>query len=601
MTVSVCFPWRADDGHRDRLAAWILKRWELLFPDYQLLKGACDDGPFNRSQAINEAFSRSSGDIIIVADLDTIFRAMDVREAVAHVEKDPNSWGFGFTDYIKLTAECTEQVLSRPAEAEFHIKSVDAYESSQSTMSGLLFITKEGFEKVGGFDAGFVGWGYEDSAFTQVADRKLSHHFRVPGGYLLHLEHDEPPKIESTARNSEYFEEKYLGLFKPEPKTLPAGFLDVPYADQQFTVEGRVPPYQWSATGLPLGLELAPGAVLCGTPQRHEMTTVVVSVADAENVTVTRTYGLSIAPTPFLRGKLRVAVYCNWDEPFAELMFRLRRATPGLGVDNVYKSLWFVPPEEEHRHGLVFNAVRDGDRLFCKPKDTYVIIMEPPEILGADHKWLTTQHPQHKAHIFMFGGGSVHEEALGLHIPQATLSPSHVLPSSKQRRCSMICSDSDRTPYHKKRRQVLAALRETVLDIDFYGRGMAKDPNDSRVKGPINTPTKDYALRPYSFVIDFENTHRDVMTDKFIDPILNGCVPITNSTGAAKVFPKGSFEFMDFDWSVEQIVGAIEAVITQPAFDLIRYDAPVSAAKRLVSTGSVNICEWMYQQIGVPQ
>lgn len=595
MTVSVCFPWRADPD-RDRLATWILRRWALLFPDYELVLGACDDGPFNRSQAINDAFARSSGDIIIVADLDTIFHAHFVEEAVTRVESDPNAWGFGFSEYIKLTPSYTDWVLRYQADITVLEQYVEAYESSSTTTSGLLAISREGFTKVGGFDARFVGWGWEDVAFTDTADRLLSPHFRVEDGYLLHLWH-EMSHTEANDNlvkdNQRRYQENYLGLYAPDPPTLPDGVLGEPY-QQQLSVRNRIPPNTWTATGLPPGIELDPDGEICGTPTRTCLNTVIVNVVDAEGASVSRTFPPIKIVGPLLpQGIRKVGVYSSWDETFEHLMERLRWATPALDdYYNNYKTLHFVPATEPHDFALVFNAVNKVSTL---PKNTYVLIFEPPEIIGPSNRWLTDRHPQASSNIFMFGGGSIHEQVLGLHIPQATLSPPETLPSRKPHRCSMICSDKTVTPYQKKRREVLVALQKTGLDIHFYGRNMRTSYLDPRVEGEIDGPTKDEALRPYTFVIDFENTHRDVVTDKFIDPILNGAVPITNSTGAAKAFPSGSFEYVDFDWPVEKIVAAIGAIITQKS--LTQYDKPVAQARRLVSAGPLNICEWLYRKI----
>lgn len=288
---------------------------------------------------------------------------------------------------------------------------------------------------------------------------------------------------------------------------------------------------------------------------------------------------------------MRVGLYCDWNEPFNDLIFRMALTAPSLNYQGEYKSLTFVKPEEPHDFALVFNA---SEEVHCKPENTYVIIFEPIEILGENNPWLDPNtHPQGpQAHIFSFCGATQYPTAYGLHLAQASLVYDEYTPSRKARRCSMICSYKTYTPYHRKRREILSALKDTDLDIHFWGRGIEQD--DPRVKGEITDYLKNQALWDYSYVIDFENSPHNVLTDKFIDPILSNAVPITNSTIAHRIFPRGSFRAIDFEMSVPDIVKRITDIITEG--DVSYCDLPVSAARSLIKN-HLNICEWMYGHI----
>lgn len=569
---------------------WVQQRWRQFFPEFEQVRGqAYEIGPFNRSAAINNAVHSSAGDILIIADLDVAFTEGPVREAVAAVEQDDQVWGFAFTDYIKLTEVYTDWLTHEEAWSDLDQLSVASYEHSTSTQSGLVVISRRLFESIGGFDEIFIGWGYEDLAFTMRAD-ELSPHRRWEGD-AFHLWH-EPADQRGMLRNKLYFEEVYLGQFKPEPASLPAGIADEAFPEIQLTAKNRVAPL-WTATGLPRGIHLTTDGMIYGIPERHESTMATITATDVEGITVERAYDMKVHPAKRRRGANPVGVYCYWDESFEDLMTRLRWMTPGLHEDNCYKSLRFVPIDEAHEHALIFNASKV--KLHCQHHNAFVLIFEPPEIIGDDNPWLTRDHPQSRANIFMFSLGTVHKPAIGLHLPQATLSDPSVRPSTKQIPCSMICSDRTQTPYHRRRLEIRDALLASDLPIHFYGRGMTLDDADPRIHGEIHGKLKDEALRPYVFTIDFENSHRGVLTDKFIDPLLNGSVPITNSTGAALVFPTGSFEYVNFDSSTDGIVEQIGQIITQQ--DVTKYDHPVAKAKALLSRGELNICEWLHRKI----
>jgi predicted glycosyltransferase involved in capsule biosynthesis len=60
-----------------------------------------------------------------------------------------------------------------------------------TSWAGLLVLSREAWEKVGGYDEAFIGWGYEDNAFQASLDRRVGHFDRVDG-FVVHLWHPAP-------------------------------------------------------------------------------------------------------------------------------------------------------------------------------------------------------------------------------------------------------------------------------------------------------------------------------------------------------------------------------------------------------------------------
>jgi uncharacterized protein (TIGR03437 family) len=81
------------------------------------------------------------------------------------------------------------------------------------------------------------------------------------------------------------------------PTTLPAATLNVGYTPTTVTAGGGLPPYTWTATGLPTGLSInVATGVITGTPTTAAGSpySVTVTVTDSRGVTATMTYSLAV-------------------------------------------------------------------------------------------------------------------------------------------------------------------------------------------------------------------------------------------------------------------------------------------------------------------
>lgn len=85
-------------------------------------------------------------------------------------------------------------------------------------------------------------------------------------------------------------------LVQVSPTTLPAGANGVAYPTITFTANTTffVPPFTWSATGLPAGLNLSPGGTLTGTPVESGTFVVNLTLTDSMSRTVQWYYSLTI-------------------------------------------------------------------------------------------------------------------------------------------------------------------------------------------------------------------------------------------------------------------------------------------------------------------
>jgi N-terminal domain of galactosyltransferase len=180
--ISVLVPYRSDNGGpRDERWHFVRSFLSLTVPHYEVVVGQCDDGPFNRAQALNRAASNASGDVFLTLDADTVFKAYFCQFPEIH------SYGWMVTErYVELTPETTEQWLEQGCPSPLTDSEIlRAYPN----FAGALYVTKEAFYTVGGYDERFQGWGYEDAAFALSVGTMVGDPLRLVASDSIHLWH----------------------------------------------------------------------------------------------------------------------------------------------------------------------------------------------------------------------------------------------------------------------------------------------------------------------------------------------------------------------------------------------------------------------------
>jgi hypothetical protein len=140
------------------------------------------EGPWSRGAAIN-AGARQAGDwdVMVIADADTVPEVEPVRKAVEMVRETNGAirphdtlWMMNPVETIKFVAGGPGNVTRRP-------------KSLINLGGGLLVVSRTAWERVGGYDETFVGWGHED---THLNTRLLLEAYwdRIPG-MAWHLWH----------------------------------------------------------------------------------------------------------------------------------------------------------------------------------------------------------------------------------------------------------------------------------------------------------------------------------------------------------------------------------------------------------------------------
>lgn len=190
--VSVLIPWRKGNVERETIFRWTQLRWLDLLPEAELVVASDDSEPFNRSRARNTAFANSMGDVLVIADADTIVPDQGAIERAIKAA-EAGEWVLPYDIYYNASQPLTARLLGRRPSVVVPEPEPEQWEFRLTdSISGVLVLPRAAFEAVGGYDENFEGWGFEDRAFADALGTLWAPLTRLPG-FVVHLWHPVAP------------------------------------------------------------------------------------------------------------------------------------------------------------------------------------------------------------------------------------------------------------------------------------------------------------------------------------------------------------------------------------------------------------------------
>jgi hypothetical protein len=186
VNVALLVPRRCDDGWRDDLWRFASAWWAVTFADWTLVEGVHDGNPFNRSAAVNAAAARAGDwDVAVVIDADVVTYPNPVRTAV-RIAAATDDLVLAFDKRAHVRRDVTERIVDGERVADLDL-CVDHVE--HSIWSGCVAVNRALWDRVGGFDERFVGYGFEDIGFVFACWAALGRPHVTLSNRLFHLWH----------------------------------------------------------------------------------------------------------------------------------------------------------------------------------------------------------------------------------------------------------------------------------------------------------------------------------------------------------------------------------------------------------------------------
>jgi hypothetical protein len=205
--LSILVPYHAGgDTMRIRDWEWIKRYMEWHLPEAEIIIGTDkkqrrNGGVFSKAAAVNEAFKRSHGDIIVVMDADALIDTTIIRHAAERIRAarrvGVQTWCIPYHYLYRLTQKATEKILNsdprffpnfpKPMPQEL-VESMLGSGHGRRFGALCLIMPREAFITTSGMDNRFRGWGGEDISWVHALDTLWGKHFNTPNS-IFHLWH----------------------------------------------------------------------------------------------------------------------------------------------------------------------------------------------------------------------------------------------------------------------------------------------------------------------------------------------------------------------------------------------------------------------------
>ena len=207
--ISIIVPFQSKEPSRRKNWRWLKRYWKAHLPEAEVIIGKDRKSqrrlwrrhprPYSKTTAVNKAFRKAHGDIIVILDADCYIWwevlnrcATQLREARKRGER---IWFVPYRKLIRLNKAKTDELLGTNPRGPFQFTtSLSRDEIEWSEYNGHQFgamiqiMPREAFELLGGMDERFNGWGGEDVAFLNALDTLWGKHRNTPNP-VFHLWH----------------------------------------------------------------------------------------------------------------------------------------------------------------------------------------------------------------------------------------------------------------------------------------------------------------------------------------------------------------------------------------------------------------------------
>lgn len=185
----------AGDEWRERALAFVVEHYRTHHADlFDEITYGTSGEPWSKGAAVRAAvdeISPAGRDVLVIADADSyVTNPAILADAVELVSVGRKQWVTPHRSVFRLKQAETERLYSDPTRRA-RVRQVVRTPYIGPIGGGITVLSAEAFERVGGIDERFEGWGGEDVAFGWMLETLVGPHTRLAGN-LVHLWHPHP-------------------------------------------------------------------------------------------------------------------------------------------------------------------------------------------------------------------------------------------------------------------------------------------------------------------------------------------------------------------------------------------------------------------------
>lgn len=211
------------DGHndtRERNWEWLSARWEALRPDWEIVEGRAPADRWCKADAVAAAARKATGDVWVVCDADLWVESWPtLKEAALYAVE--HGWCVPCGNVYRLSPDATRGIVARdpddPVDWPVHRAALDMRLRNTNPYrlfpgGGIFAITPDAYDKVGGFDPRFIGWGGEDTSLAAALNTLVGQPARLNASvwHLWHPKSKQAAKVGRPSGVNERLNRRYL-------------------------------------------------------------------------------------------------------------------------------------------------------------------------------------------------------------------------------------------------------------------------------------------------------------------------------------------------------------------------------------------------------
>ena len=191
-----------DDPIRVRARGYVAGLYESQ--GYRVHLAECPTDEWSKGAAVNPVANRTTSEILILADADSFVAPEHLDRAIG--QAGIRGWAMPHSVVKRLDRESSDRLIrGMPGRQRLERSAYPALPGG-----GILVVTREAWDMVGGFDPRFRGWGGEDHciglALRCLTGNEINPRRICP---LIHLWHPEAPNCRRPSDNNRWLDKRY--------------------------------------------------------------------------------------------------------------------------------------------------------------------------------------------------------------------------------------------------------------------------------------------------------------------------------------------------------------------------------------------------------